>query len=161
MLPPEEPLKINTDVRQQWNNFIKFLEGKGMRGNPEFDHNPDLINGLMAEYAKANPGTVVGPQLIKPIQRAMNEYRQQALDMVHSGKASLPDGVTEDQFMNGLSIEDGIPGQKTTNWMFPEKSFIIPGQGKPIIKSFGLDYEAYDDYANGEGRVPQVSASAR
>lgn len=116
--PGPAPIKITNQNRQDWNDYIKFLDSKGLKGNPSLDHN-DLGMKMIDEYRKENPNTTISRDMVIPIQQEFSKYRDWALNQVKQGKAQLQNGVTPDKFLSALSIVDGIPGQRTTSYTFP------------------------------------------
>ena len=123
MIPPtgggdDKPVPITSDTMRRWNNLIDFAKQKGYAGMADLDHNPDLRSKVFAEYNKANPDNSISEDLVKPIQNEIQNYKSQALENIKKNPDSFP-GKPED-FMKGISQVDGIFGQKTSSWKFPE-----------------------------------------
>lgn len=115
--PKEIP--ITNDIRRGWNNYTDWLDKKGLKGSPELDKN-DLGLQMIDQYRTENPATPITRDMVIPIQKEFQNYRNYSLDQVKQGKASFAPNTNEGNFMKSLSIIDGIPGQRTTSFKFPE-----------------------------------------
>lgn len=115
--PPTQP--VDNNLRSAWNDYIKFLDKKGLKGHPSLDHN-DLGMKMIDQYRKEHPGTPLSRESIIPIQQEFSRYRDARLKEVESGKGAFGPGVTKDNFLKALSIVDNIPGQRTTSFSFPQ-----------------------------------------
>ena len=130
MMPPDESEpSITNKERQDWNDYVNWLEKKGMKGNAELDKN-DLGGKMIDLYRKENPSTSVSRNMIKPIQKEFSKYRDWSLGEVKKGQAALGEGVTPENYMKALSIIDGIAGQRTTSFLFPSKYMTTFVDGK-------------------------------
>lgn len=114
----DKAASVDNRIRAEWNNYVSWLDKKGYKGKPELDKN-GLGFKMIEQYKQENPETVLSKDMIIPIQKEFQNYRKYALEQIKAGKAKLADGVTEDNFMKDLSVVDGIPGQRTTSFMFP------------------------------------------
>lgn len=114
----KEPNKITNAVRQEWNNFVDFLDQRGLKGNPELDKG-DLSQRLLSQYIRENPMTPLRPEMVKDIQGDFANYRGYALNKIRQNKGVLAPGVTEENFMADLSKLDNWPGSFTTKHKFP------------------------------------------
>lgn len=110
--------KIDNNIRQAWNDYVDWLQTKGLKGNPALDHN-DLSFKMIDQYRQEHPDTPISKDMITPIQQEFSNYRQYMLNQIKSGKGSFAKGVTADNFMPALSQVDGIAGQRTTSYKFP------------------------------------------
>jgi hypothetical protein len=126
----DEPA-IDDKVKEEWNKYTSWLEEKGMKGKPELDSD-QLGFKMLDEYRKANPNTILSKDLILPIQREFQTYRQKALENIKTGKATF-NGKEED-FMPGLSKLDGYPGRYTTSYKFPSATVTTLDNGIPVEK---------------------------
>lgn len=106
-------------LREDWNAYVKWLDKKGMKGKPELDKK-ELGFKMVEQYRKENPNTLVSKETIIPIQEEFKKYRQWSLDQIKQGKSEFAPGVTSENYMRALSIADGIPGQRTTSFSFPD-----------------------------------------
>lgn len=113
------PTDVSNKLREDWNKYIDWLEKKGYKGSPALDKN-DFGGKMIDMYRRENPQTTVSRETIKPIQQEFSKYRDWSLDQVKQGKAMLSSGATPDNYMKSLSIIDGIAGQRTTSFRFPE-----------------------------------------
>lgn len=111
---------ITNKIRQGWNDYISWLKSKGLAGDASLDKN-GLGVKMINQYRKENPDTPITPDLVTPIQKDFGKYRQYALKQIDDGEAMLDphSGATKENFMKGLSIVDGIPGQRTTSFSYP------------------------------------------
>jgi hypothetical protein len=112
------PVKVDNTLRQAWNQYVDWLDKKGLKGHPSLDHD-NLSFKMLDEYKKENPDTPLTKDMIIPIQQEFSKYRDYALKQVDAGKAALAPGTTKDTFLSALSTVDGIPGQRTTSYKFP------------------------------------------
>lgn len=113
------PPKIDNNVRSAWNQYVQFLDSKGLKGSPVLDHN-DMGGKMIDEYRKENPDTPITREMVAPIQQEFAKYRQYMLDQIAQGKGQFGPGVNKDNFMRSLSVVDGVPGQRTTSFQFPQ-----------------------------------------
>lgn len=119
--------KITDDIKQDWNNFIDFVESKGLRGSTKLDvGGTELIDGLFVEYAKLHPDTKINAAIIPSIQAALLDYKSQVLKSVAAGHSKL--SVPVEQFMSKLSKVDGRAGSNTTSYKFPQMFDVKNGQ---------------------------------
>lgn len=114
----KEPV-IDNKIRGAWNEYVKYLDGKGLKGHASLDKD-DFGGKMIDEYVKANPNSPINRDMIVPIQKEFQNYRKFRLDQIKSGVLKFDEGVDENNFMRALSIVDGIPGQRTTSFSFPE-----------------------------------------
>lgn len=117
--PKEGDKPVDNTIRQGWNDYISWLEKKGLKGHPSLDKN-DLGGKMIDQYRKENPATPITRELIPTIQKEFGNYRNYVLAKVKAGGAKL-EGTTPENFMKALSIVDGIPGQRTTSFSFPNE----------------------------------------
>jgi hypothetical protein len=129
----KEEAGVDNTIRQAWNDYVSWLDTKGMKGKPELDKD-DLGGKMIDLYRKENPKTPIRRELIVPIQKEFSKYRDWSLDQVKQGKIMLAEGVTPDNFMKHLSVVDGIPGQRTTSFSFPNSYLETYYDGKKIKK---------------------------
>ena len=115
--PEEKP--IDNRVRTDWNKYVDWLVAKGLKGHPSLDKN-DLGNKMIDAYKKENPDTVLSREVVIPLQKEFQKYRQYSLDEIKAGRGKFSDGADENNFMRALSIVDGVPGQRTTSFKFPK-----------------------------------------
>lgn len=125
--PTEAP--VDNKLRTDWNNYISWLDKKGLKGHPSLDKS-NLGFKMIEEYRKENPSTLVSKENILPIQKEFQRYREWALEQAKKGQAKLT--VAPENFMKALSIIDGIPGQRTTSFQFPESYLTTFQDGKSL-----------------------------
>ena len=115
---PKEAAVVDNSVRKNWNDYILWLEKKGVKGSPELDKGTNALQALEA-YRKENPSTLLTKELIPVIQKDFSGYRQAVIDKMKAGKAEFAPGTNEQNFMSHLSVVDGIPGSRTTSFSYP------------------------------------------
>lgn len=130
MPEPTEP-KVDNHVRQAWNDYVSWIDKKGLKGHESLDKN-DLGGKMIDAYKKENPDTPISREMIVPIQKEFSKYRDWSLEQVKKGAAKLADGVTPENYMKSLSIVDGIAGQRTTSFQFPSSYLTTFSNGKNL-----------------------------
>lgn len=120
---------INSKDMQAWNDWIVWLDKKGLKGNKSLDTG-DMGNKMIDEYRKENPNTSLTRDMVIPIQKAFKQYRDFSINELRNKKAMLVDAKNPngrfvspdenlDSYMKDLSIVDGLPGSKTSSHKFP------------------------------------------
>ena len=124
----------NPALRAQWNKYVDYLDTVGMKGSPDLDH-PATAQKYYDQWAKTNNVNEPYNTFVPSVQGEMINYRNKAIQQIKSGKAVF-DGDPDKQFMTNLSQNDGIAGQKTTSWKFPNEIMPIQNaQTKQVIGS--------------------------
>lgn len=131
---PVQP-KVDNKLRAAWNDYVSWLDKKGLKGNPSLDHN-DLGMKMIDEYRKENPDTPLTRNSVIPIQQEFSKYRDYALNQIQQGKIGFAPGTNKDNFLKSLSIVDGIPGQRTTSYTFPSGYMKDMNTGETKNKGF-------------------------
>jgi hypothetical protein len=109
---------VTSDTMTKWNKLIDFAKAKGYAGLPDLDHNPVLRQKVFDEYNKANPNDTIPQEMVKPIQNEIQNYKQKALSDIKANPGTY--AGDPNSFMQGISQVDGIFGQKTSQWKFPQ-----------------------------------------
>jgi hypothetical protein len=133
---PVTPPKVDNKIRQAWNDYVQFLQQKGLKGHPSLDHN-GLGFKMIDEYRKEHPDTPLTKDMIVPIQQDFANYRNYALKQIQDGKAAFAPGTNKDNFLRALSVVDGIPGQRTTSFSYPQSFLDYNDNGKHTIINQG------------------------
>ncbi len=140
--PAPEPAKtpVTDDLKQHWNDYVDWLDKKGMKGKPELDSN-GLGFKMLEQYKKENPGTLISKETVLPVQKEFQRYRENRIAELRAHKGMVNDRYvtpTEnlDWFMQDLSQDDGYPGQKTTSWKSPAAFMNMPNGKKEMVKKF-------------------------
>src|SRR6185312_6865089 len=128
---PKSSPKIDNNVRAAWNDYISWLDKKGLKGSPALDHN-DLGGKMIDEYRKEHPDTPITREMVVPIQKEFSNYRNWAINQIESGKGAYAPGTNKDNFLKSLSVVDGIPGQMTTSYSFPKSYMNTFENGKLV-----------------------------
>lgn len=129
---PKQPV-VDNNIRQEWNNYVQWLDKKGLKGNPALDHD-DLGGKMIDEYRKENPDTPLTREMVVPIQKEFSNYRNWVINQIESGKGAYAPGTNKENFLRALSIVDGIPGQRTTSFQFPKNYLDTFNNGKLVSR---------------------------
>lgn len=129
----EEEKQVTNQQRQDWNQYIQYLQKRKLAGDPSLDTN-NLGKNMLAKYIKENPNTSLTVDSVIPIQKDFANYRQWAIDNIKKGKGEFAPGTNEGNFMQELSRVDGIPGQYTTRHQFPKEYLSTFEDGKLVDK---------------------------
>lgn len=122
----EDP-KVDNRTRQDWNDYLSYLDKKGIRGNPSLDKG-GLGYNLFDSYVKDNPQTSLNRSLLPSIRKDMLNYRQWALDEQRKPMlqraVTLGDGVNNNNFMrhvidNEKTADPNYTGSQFTSTPFP------------------------------------------
>jgi hypothetical protein len=112
----------NTDLRNEWNTYVDWLAGQGMKGKPELDKDSTGFKYL-EQYRQLNPKSPLTKESIPEIQSYLQNYRTWVIENHKSGKRPIKfaadPGANYESFMPNLSKVDGYPGQYTTSYKFP------------------------------------------
>lgn len=151
--------KINDQIRRDWNEYLKWLDGKKMRGKEELDKN-DLGYKLFDEYV-ATHKTSLNRGVLPLIVKTMEEYREYVLDQYHKGLVTINNIKSDDQFMrrvmeNKNSKDPIYPGDDLTFTYFPEDFLIHMYNGKVTAtenRGFAKIKEVGPDFTKNENTV--------
>lgn len=115
---------VDNKVRTDWNDFLSYLDKKGLKGKPDLDKG-GLGYKVFDEYVKQNPNTSLSRDSLPVIRKEILNYRQWVLDQAKQGKVSLNNGVNENNFMrhvvlNETTKDPNLPGQNLTSTIFPD-----------------------------------------
>ncbi len=114
----ESKESITDQLRQDWNDYVDWLEKKGLKGDAKLDEG-DLGLKMIDQYRAEHPETTVSNKTVQQVQEAFEDYKEWVVDQVKQGKAAFAPGVTEETFMKSLSDADGYAGSLTTAKKFP------------------------------------------
>lgn len=144
--PKEKPALIDSDKRRIWNEYVDYLEGLGLKGSPKLN-SEEVSKQYFNDYlnSKGIKGIDYTP-FVTGVQQFISDYRNKAIQQARQGKARIPgmidyltnksqpldigDEALADKFMKGLSAVDGLAGQYTTSWKFPNEFVIDKKTGK-------------------------------
>ncbi len=111
--------EVSSQLRLEWNKYIDWLASKGLRGDESLDHGGKGVE-MVKQYMAEHPGTILSPEVIDDIQEEFAKYKDWSLKEIDAGRANFAPGTSKENYMRALSIIDGIPGQRTTTFKFPE-----------------------------------------
>lgn len=147
--------KIKTD----WNDFLSWMEQKGVKGKPELDKG-DLGNKYFKDYIKSHPETSLSEKAIPIIRQEYVKLRDDNAARILAGKGefTLPDvGVLTgeaakkymDRFMGNIlkneqSANPNYVGQYLTQTPFPPSTFKVYENDKLISEKTQDTYTAED-----------------
>ena len=115
----ENAAEVSAKLRQDWNQYVDWLETLDMKGNPALDKN-DLGGAMIDRYKKEHLGTSVSRETVDDVQSEFAKYREWMLSEIKAGRREFAPGTTEDNFLKRLSVIDNIAGQYTTQHKFPD-----------------------------------------
>lgn len=141
---PKNYTPLTSDQRKDWNDFLMYLDKKGVGGNAKLDARDQSLGlGYLKEYQKANPKTTVTQELIPSVQ--YDQYQ------IRKGEGGF-NGLTPEQMKyirKGLnpaylaretSPVDGWLGSITSKSYYP-RGYRSDNQGNQY--DFGTDMESY------------------
>jgi hypothetical protein len=107
--------EISPKERADWNNFIDFVESKGLKGSEKLDKGSDaLARNLFDEYKKLHPNTTIDYGSVASFQYEMQKLKEQA-----QGFAERRNDPNAKKIMSFVSKVDGWFGSKTSQSKFP------------------------------------------
>ena len=109
---------IPSEVKVEWNNYVDYLEKKGLKGSKELDKGKGDMNvgrKVLAEYIKSNPDTLLTLDMVGAIQNEFTKTKSKLESDIKQGKIS----TTAKEVLPNLSKQDIYPGSKTTTYKFP------------------------------------------
>jgi hypothetical protein len=112
---------IPDQVKLDWNDFLGYLDKKGVRGKPELDKG-DLGNKYFQQYLKENPNTSLSEAIIPQIRKAYMNLRNENLENIKTGKISYqgaPETFMNNIVLNEKSANPNYVGQHLTQTVFP------------------------------------------
>ena len=151
-VPVSNPAEIRAQkLKTDWNRYVDWLDQKGVKGSSQLDAGTGAGNlGIkyVNQYKKENPDSLISPETIKEVQGHMNNYRESTIQQLRDKKAQISDAKAPggsrfvspdenlDYYMKNLSVNDGVPGQQTTAWKFPDEFLktTYRGPGKKVEK---------------------------
>lgn len=143
---PDPP--VDNKVRTDWNQYLSWLDKKGVRGKPDLDKG-GAGYAMFDQYVKENPSTSLSRETLPVIRKELLNYRNWVLDQNKNGGNVLTPGVSEENFMrhvveNEKSGDPNLPGQHLTTTAFPQvyltrfmndKNLGTTNQGFATVKS--------------------------
>jgi hypothetical protein len=73
-------------IKEDWNDFLGWMEQKGLKGNPELDKN-DLGNKYFKQYIKDHPETSLSEEVIPVIRDEYSKLRDTEWNDIIAGKS--------------------------------------------------------------------------
>jgi hypothetical protein len=145
---------VNPAVMQQWNQYVDWLDSKGMKGSPELDKG-DTGFRMMEAYRKENPSFTLTKDDVGVVQQSLKQYRQFSLDNIKQNKTKINYGGNEvfykdltpqqqkdvdSNYMGkiALTAEDKFPGQYTTSTKFSSE-FISKVNSRDVAGRVGFN----------------------
>lgn len=126
--------ELTSQHYQDFNDFNKYVESKGHKGDPRLDHDPALRNSLLADYKKANPNSTFNYDVLPQLQDALQQTKKNIITGGKKGMAQYPSNL-----MNNISKSDGIYGQQTSSNPIPASLLITKNKdSKGNILSTGV-----------------------
>jgi len=109
----DDPKKLTPEQIKAWNDYVSWLEKKGMAGSKELDKKDNGLKWLNT-YIKENPSTPLKPEHIVLVQQETQKLAENARAF-----AARRNDPNAQNIMQGTSKFDGIPGSRTTSFKFP------------------------------------------
>ena len=174
--PKNETPAASVNVMQQWNNYVDWLDSKGMKGSPELDKG-DKGFQMMEMYRKENPSFTLTKDDVGVIQQRLQDYRSFAIDSIKQGKMKINYGGKE-VFYKDLSPEqqkdveqnymgkiaktgiDNFPGQFTTSTKFSSE-FISKVNSREIEGRVGFNPLTPTESAAVGAKVAEMQGAAK
>lgn len=149
---PSAQYQVDNEGRTAWNNYVEWLQKKGMAGKPELDKN-DLGKQLLNQYMTEVPNSGLTKDNVVPIQKDFQNYRTWAINKgIPSGAIAFDtaNGANPQNFMQNLSKIDGYPGSNTTLHQFPDAYLKSYNNGK-LLSNTNLGYAKSDQHFKNGG----------
>lgn len=144
------PAALPIEKKQNWNNFIDYLDKAGYKGSTALDNrDTNLGKTLLAKYNTIYPKQAVSYDDVPSVQNELQNYRQSLINKWKAGKASSDGVKNEDDIMPGLSKVDGWLGSKTSSYRFPSATLMHSDGTK---QQFGVNTDLYDQLINKLGK---------
>ena len=148
--PPVQAAAVNTappplTVQQKadWNNYIDYLQSKGMKGNPALDNrDTGLSQKLFNDYKTQNPHFSLTYDQVPQIQQDLIDYRNNLVQKYKANPSVVPDAKSADEIMPSLSPADGWLGSKTSSHKYPIATLTDANSG--TAQNYGTNLAAYD-----------------
>lgn len=142
--PNEDGGLVVTDkVKSDWNDFLGYLDKKGVRGKPELDKG-NLGNQYFQQYLKENPKTSLSVEIIPEIRKQYIAERDRGIADIKAGRGELmgksgPD-VDVSPFMrhivlNEQSQDPNYVGQHLTQTPFRGTALVSRDTGKIVAQN--------------------------
>jgi hypothetical protein len=133
---------ISNIQKTAWNDYIDYLDKKGMKGNPALDNrDTGLSQQLFNDYKAKNPNFTLTYDQVPQVQRELQDYRADIVNRWKQNPSLIPDAKNENEIMPDLSIADGWLGSKTSSHKYPV-AMINNSDG--TVHNFGTNLSAYD-----------------
>ena len=104
----ENPISIDK-IKSDWNDFLGWLDKKGVKGKPELDKG-GLGNEYFNQYIKENPQTVLSKDSIPIIRKEYIALRNKGIEDIKSGKAIFENQTGKDanvdRFMKHIILNE-------------------------------------------------------
>lgn len=131
---------VNSINMRDWNDFTNYAKKKGYSNNSYLNNrDKNLGQQYLNEYKSLHPETSIDYNMITPIQQSLQNYRNQSLADIKSGKGAFADGVNENNYLSNLSKVDNWLGTNTINSQFP-LAYINSYQNNQLVKKENLGY---------------------
>lgn len=135
---PKEPTEASPRNKRDWNDFLLWLDKKGIKGNPKLDKG-DLGNKYFNEYLSTHKDTSLNKDIIPLIRKSYTNLRDYNIQQILAGKSTYQGksgaGTDTTDFMkhivlNEQSKDPNYVGQHLTRTYFPATEFKQYEDGK-------------------------------
>lgn len=134
---------VTDRVKSDWNDFLGYLDKKGVRGKPDLDKG-NLGNQYFQQYLKENPKTSLSVEIIPEIRKQYILERNKGIEDIKAGRGELMGKSGKDvdftPFMkhivlNELSQDPNYVGQHLTQTPFKGTALVNRDTGKVVAQS--------------------------
>lgn len=140
---PANYTPLSVTQRQDWNNFLMYLDKKGIGGSKDLDVKDKNIGlAYLKQYQKENPNTTINPHIISNVQ-----YDQYLLRKGDSFNGLTPEqmsymrkGLNPSYLAREVSPVDNWLGSITSKLYYPQAR---RGDNVGNNYNFGVDIESY------------------
>lgn len=108
--------EVTPQERNEWNDFLSFVEQKGYKGSKELDKGSDkLARSLFAEYKTLHPETTLDYSIVASVQKDMQDLRENV-----QAFAKRRNDPNAENLMKNISKIDGWFGSQTSQYGYPQ-----------------------------------------
>lgn len=166
---------LSSKKMQEWNEFLKYVEDKNLKGKPELDKE-DMGNKLFQEWKKQNPNKSINIDDVPSVRKTYLALRDENIEGFKSGKSyyDTPQGrlsgpkADYSSFMRNITLneESANPnyiGRYMTQTKFPavigrvkeqESKKILSEQAGPLYRPGMKDVELKQAIKTAESKIP-------
>jgi hypothetical protein len=142
---------ISDQIKTDWNQYIDWLELKGLKGSSQLDHG-GLAKEMMKQFIAEHPGTTLGQGMVQSIQEALKDYQAKINELERlaelKGKTIISGAKKGEVNVIMADLDniksDGWVGMVTSKFKFPGYIMTIKEQdkvtGQTIVKTINKGF---------------------